>query len=234
MDTPHNQVSVSRRPPDVEDYIDMLRRHRSWIVGPMFAGLVISVMVAFFWPDTYVSSAILRITPQQIPEKLVESVINTDLAGRVNQMQTEILSRTVLSEIIQKPALNLYPRDRARGTLEDVIQSMKTRDIHITPVYAGNDRRFGVAFQIEYRYPERYKAMLVVRELVNRFTEENNKFQTNRAVITTNFLSEQLKSAREKMEQKNSEVTKFRLENQGRLPDQVQANIQAKATYEMN
>ena len=27
-------VSVSRRPPDIEDYIDILRRYRSWIIGP--------------------------------------------------------------------------------------------------------------------------------------------------------------------------------------------------------
>src|ERR1017187_2297931 len=42
-------VSVSRRPPDIEDYIDILRRYRSWIVGPTFAGLVIAVVVAFLW-----------------------------------------------------------------------------------------------------------------------------------------------------------------------------------------
>ena len=41
-----NYVSVSRRALDVEDYIDMVRRHRSWIVGPTFAGLVIAVVVA--------------------------------------------------------------------------------------------------------------------------------------------------------------------------------------------
>jgi hypothetical protein len=40
--------STSRRPPDVEDYIDMLRRYRSWLIGPMFAGLVIAVVVGFF------------------------------------------------------------------------------------------------------------------------------------------------------------------------------------------
>jgi len=59
-------VSVSRRPPDVEDYIDIVRRYRSWIVGPTFAGLVIAVVVAFLWPDTFISQAVMRITPQQI------------------------------------------------------------------------------------------------------------------------------------------------------------------------
>ena len=35
MAAPQNFVTVTRRPPDVEDYIDMLRRYRSWIIGPM-------------------------------------------------------------------------------------------------------------------------------------------------------------------------------------------------------
>lgn len=65
--------SPSRRPMDVEDYIDVLRRHKGWIVGPAFAAVVISVVVAFFWPDTYVSTATLRIVPPQVPERYVVS-----------------------------------------------------------------------------------------------------------------------------------------------------------------
>src|SRR5579885_2998215 len=98
-----NYVSISRRPPDVEDYIDMLRRYRSWIIGPTFAGLVIATVVAFLWPDTYISTAVMRITPQQVPDKLVPSVVTTQMAERLQQLQTEILSRTSLAEIIQKP-----------------------------------------------------------------------------------------------------------------------------------
>src|SRR2546422_11742466 len=115
-------VSVSRRPPDIEDYIDIVRRYRSWIIGPLFAGLVISVVVAFLWPDTYVSSAVLRITPQQVPERLVPSNLNVQIGERLNAMQQEILSRTQLQELIQRPALDLYKRERASKPLEDVVE----------------------------------------------------------------------------------------------------------------
>ena len=62
MGLAQNYISVSRRQPDVEDYIDMLRRYRSWIIGPTFAGLVIAVVVGFLWPDTFISSALMRIS----------------------------------------------------------------------------------------------------------------------------------------------------------------------------
>src|SRR5215472_5240505 len=105
-------VSVSRRPPDIEDYIDIVRRYRSWIIGPLFAGLVLAVVVGFLWPDTYVSSAVMRITPQQIPERLVQSNLNIQMGERLLQMQQDIESRGSLAEMIQRPSLNLYPKER--------------------------------------------------------------------------------------------------------------------------
>src|SRR6185312_14413087 len=108
MAAPQNLVTVTRRPPDIEDYIDMLRRYRSWLIGPMFAGLVVSVVVAFLWPDTYVSTAYMRITPPQISERLVATVVNMQMEQRIQQMQQMILSRGSLGELIQRPALNLY------------------------------------------------------------------------------------------------------------------------------
>src|SRR5215469_3562941 len=127
-------VTVSRRPPDVEDYIDILRRYRSWIIGPMFAGLVISTVVAFLWPDTYVSRAVLRITPQRVSERLVPAEFTTHMTPRLNEMEQEILSRHTLESIIADPALNLYPRERAQRPMEDVVSDMRTKDIKILPI----------------------------------------------------------------------------------------------------
>src|SRR5258708_7354418 len=158
MGAAQNFVGVSRRPPDIEDYIDMARRYRSWIVAPMFAGLVVSVVWGFMVPDTFVSYATMRITPQQVSEKLITSVMNSSqLAERVNQLQTDILSRGTLIEIIQKPSLDLYKKERLKYPLEDVVQTMKNRDIHILPLSSVGDRRLASAFQITFRYTDKYK-----------------------------------------------------------------------------
>ena len=125
MAAPQNFVTVTRRPPDVEDYIDMLRRYRSWLIGPMFAGLVIAVVVAFLWPDTYVSTAVMRITPQQISDRLVPTVVNMQMQQRLQQMQQEILSRGSLIELIQRPSLDLYRKERQRYPMEDIVQDMR-------------------------------------------------------------------------------------------------------------
>ena len=80
---PSDPITVQRRPMDIEDYIDILRRHKSWIFGPTFLGLVIGVVVAFLWPDTYVSVASIRVVPPQVPTSLVQSNLNEDLTSRV-------------------------------------------------------------------------------------------------------------------------------------------------------
>lgn len=235
MVPPQGYVSVSRRPPDIEDYIDILRRYRSWIIGPTFAGLVIAVVVAFLWPDTFVSTALMRITPQQVPERLVPSNISVQMAERITAMQQEIESRTSLQEMIQRPSLNLYPKERQRKPMEDVLDQMR-KAIKISMLEAGSNQpqpRFASAFQISFSYPDRYKAQAVVRELQTKFIEQITNVQRNQANITTSFLVDQVKAAKENLDHLDIELTKFKMANAGRLPDQLQSNLQAVNTLEM-
>ncbi len=222
-----NYVNVSRRPPDVEDYIDMLRRYRSWIIGPTFAGLVMAVVVGFLWPDTFISTALMRITPQQVPERLVPSAINSQMAERLTAMQQEILSRTSLIELIQRPALNLYPRDRQRLPMEDVVEQMR-KDVSISLLDVatqGANRGLASAFVIRFKYTDKYKAQAVVRELVSKFSEQNVTELRTQSTLTTSFLNDEWKTAKDNLDRLDAELAKFKGENQGRLPEQFQANV---------
>jgi len=233
MGTAQNFVSVSRRPPDVEDYIDMFRRYRSWLIGPMFAGLVVSVVVAFLYPNTYVSSAVLRVTPQQISDRLVPTVINMQMQQRLQQLQQEILSRGSLAELIARPALDLYKAERVRLPMEDIVQDMRGK-VKIQPVEVNAGQgRVTSAFTISFAYPDRFKAQAVVRELVTKFTEQNVTVQHNQATATTNFLNDELKGAREKMDRLEAAIGKFKGENLGRLPEQFQSNVAQLQSLQM-
>src|SRR5512147_2086213 len=99
--------NVQRRSMDVEDYVDVVRRHRGWIAGPAFAGLVIAVVVAFLWPDTYVSMAVIRVVPPQVPEKYVASNVNIEMGQRFSAMAQSITSRARLTDMVN--AHGLYP-----------------------------------------------------------------------------------------------------------------------------
>ena len=223
MAAAQNFITVTRRPPDVEDYIDMLRRYRSWLIGPMFLGLVAAVVVAFMWPDTYVSQAVMRITPQQISDRLVPTIANMQMQQRLQQMQQEILSRGSLQALIQKPALDLYRKERARYPMEDVIQDMRNKYIRLQATEVG--RGGASAFTISFSYPDRFKAQQVVNELVAKFMDQNIQVQKKNADMTSNFLNDEMKQAKERMDTLEQGVMKFKLENMGRLPEQFQANV---------
>src|ERR1035437_7584931 len=188
----------------------------------MFLGLVAAVVVAFMWPDTYVSQAVMRITPQQISDRLVPTIANMQMQQRLQQMQQEILSRGSLAALIQKPALNLYPKERARYPMEDVIQDMRNKYIRLQTVEVG--RGGASAFTISFSYPDRFKARAVVDALVTMFTDQNIQVQKKNADMTSNFLNDEMKQAKERMDTLEQGVMKFKLENMGRLPEQFQAN----------
>jgi polysaccharide biosynthesis transport protein len=220
---PEQYSTVSRRPLDIEDYLDILRRHKAWIAAPMFAALVLAVVVAFLWPDTYVSSATIRVVPSQIPESYVPTNINVQMSQRINAMYQTISSRANLTNIIN--LYNLYPKDKQRKPMEDIVEEMhKSIGIgNVTSVSRGAREEIS-AFQITFKYDNRITAQKVTADLVSRFISENTRERTTHSIQTTQFLKDQLDTARKKLETIEEKLANFRQTFQGRLPDQIQQN----------
>lgn len=218
-------VPVSRRALDIEDYIDIVRRHAGWIAGPVLAGIVIATVVAFAMPNVYVSQAEMQITPAQVSDAIVKTTVNQRLTERIISMEQEILSRTMLSQIIQDPRLDLYKAERAKEPLEDVIEKMRTRDIHIKIETAPGDTRGASAFFISFEYPDRVKARDTVQALVTKFSDSNQVTQATQQTVVKNLVHDELADAKVKLDQLNEQLTQFRLQNAGKLPEQSALTI---------
>ncbi|MFN7648568.1 MAG: GumC family protein [Acidobacteriota bacterium] len=217
--------SVGRRSMDTEDYVDVLRRHKSWILGPLFAGLVIATVVACLWPDTYVSSAVIRVTPPQVPERFVQSALNQMLNERITGISQQVLSRSALVNIIQ--TFDLYERDRRRLPMEDIVDRMRTKDISIGTVSLSAQSARGGAFPVSFKYEDRYKAQKVTQEVVSRLINENTRVQLGVTQNTTDFLTEEVQKAKLKLDQIEQSLASFRMKNAGRLPDERSMNFTA-------
>jgi polysaccharide chain length determinant protein (PEP-CTERM system associated) len=217
--------STPRRALDVEDYIDLARRHKGWIFGPFLFTLVASVVGVYIWPDSYVSEAVVKIVPQQVPAAMVQSAINQQMSDRINSMAQTILSRTTLTTIIN--TFNLYPRERSRMPIEDVIEVMK-KQIEILPVAtptAATDRI--PAFAVQFSYENRILAQRVVQDVVSRFIDENIRNRSNATFQTTVFIRDELDAAKKELDANENKVAAFRMQNNGRLPDQMDANMRS-------
>jgi polysaccharide chain length determinant protein (PEP-CTERM system associated) len=224
--------TVNRRPMDVEDYFEMVRRHKAWILGPTFAGLVVATVVACLWPNTYVSTATIRVVPPQVPEAYVQSNVNSEMSQRINSMYQTVSSRGNLTNIIN--LYNLYPGERSRKPMEDIVEDMR-KAISIRDV--GNlgqrERERGIsAFQISFSYENRIIAQKVCADLVSRFMTENTRERTTQSVLTTQFLKDQVENAKKELEGIEQRLANFRTTSQGRLPDQLAHNATQLAMHE--
>ena len=227
--------NISRRPPDVEDYIDILRRYRSWVIGPTFAALVISVVVAFWWPDMYVCFASMQIKPGAVPDLASASAMR--MATRLQNLQLEILSRDNLITMLKDPKLDLYKKERGRLPDEDVAEEYFHKAVKISLISSDTENRGAQAFRISFAYPDKIKARAVVLALVTQFQNKNYVLQTAQASSANTLYDYLVKTARDKMEKANQAITAFSTEFQGRLPENFQSNmleVQAKTAMLSN
>src|ERR1700693_4546881 len=232
---PTDGFGVQRRTLDVEDYIDLVRRHKGWIFGPFLFTLVASVVGVYLYPDSYSSQAVVKIVPQQVPQNMVQSAINQQMSDRINSMAQTIMSRTVLTTIIN--SFGLYQRERSRMPIEDVIELMK-KNISISPVASSTGTADRIpAFAVSFAYENRLLAQRVVQDLVSRFIDENIRNRSNATFQTTQFIKDQLDDAKKQLDAAEDKVASFRMHNNGKLPDQVDSNmrqlaaLQTQATY---
>jgi polysaccharide chain length determinant protein (PEP-CTERM system associated) len=228
MQPPSEQIAVARRALDVEDFIDIVRRHKTWILGPFFLGLVVSVVVAFLWPDTFVSTAVIRVVPAQVPERFVPSNVNSELGQLINSMTQQILSRGTLTNLIN--TYNLYPNERKRKPMEDVIEQMR-KAVGVSGVRSltrqvGRESSMISAFEVGFSYSDRLLAQRVTADLVTRYIDENIRARASSSVLTTQFLRDQWETAKREFETSEQKLSDFRSRNSGRLPEQMQMNIQ--------
>jgi len=127
------------------------------VAAVALAGALVAGVFAFRIQDRYVSTAVMRIAPAGM--------------DRVAELQRQILSRKILGEIITRPSLDLYPEDRRKMPLEDVVANMRNKALRIQFMQTQGE---GVpAFLVSFEYPDKLKARLVVRELVTAFIEQN-------------------------------------------------------------
>jgi polysaccharide biosynthesis transport protein len=223
------RISVPRRALDFEDYIDILRRNFRWIIGPVFAGLVISTVVAYFLQDTYRSSALIRIVPQQIDENLVQSSTTQQLQDHINAMAESILSRNTLTNMIN--TYHLYSNELKDEPMEDVINTMKLAiSIRPTEGVANVTEKRMPAMRVSYTYRDRNKARQVCDDIVGRFMSQNAQESLESHESANQFLTDETDRAKRELDGLDQKLADFRTRNAGRLPEQMELNVQQMNT----
>ena len=68
-------------------------------------------------------------------------------------------------------------------------------------------------------------AQRVVQDLVSRFIDENIRNRSNATFQTTEFMKDEMDDAKKELDAAEDKLAAYRMQNNGRLPDQVDSNM---------
>ncbi len=195
---------------------------RRWLVG---GGLFLCWLMvwcgSWLLPSVYRSETVILIEQQKVPEEYVVANVSVDLQQRLEAMRQQILSRTRLERIINQ--FGLY-KEANKTNPDEVIEQMR-KDIKTDLVEAPGRRGQLSAFKISYSAPSARLAQQVNAQLTSLFIDQNIEEQSQRAEGTTEFLSSELQSARNHLNEQEDKIKQFKAGNLGSLPSQMETNV---------
>jgi polysaccharide chain length determinant protein (PEP-CTERM system associated) len=207
---------------------DMLRiaARRWWmILLPFVIGTFGGTLVYQRMPVQYRSETLIMVVPQRVPDRIVQPTISGTIEDRLPSINEQILSRSRLERTILE--FDLYPEQRARGIMEDVVQRMRG-DIQVQLDAWGKE-----LFRVSYSNVDPRTAQKVTERLASMYIEENLRDRENLTQSTSVFLESQLEDAKRRLIEQEKRLEAYRRRHAGQLPSQVSSNLQAMQSAQM-
>lgn len=216
------------------DILQMLRRRAWLLVLPPLATLFVALIYSSRVPNLYQSDMLIAIDPQRVPEGFVQSTVTLRTDLRLDAISVQVQSRTNLERMIL--ALDLYPEERRVLPMEDVVIRMRESiEVELERARAATGRNADQpnAFHVRFTYPDANIAAQVTQQLGSLFVEQNARDRGALARATNGFLETQLAAARERLETQERRLEEFRKRFGNELPTQMQMNLQASMTTQL-
>jgi polysaccharide chain length determinant protein (PEP-CTERM system associated) len=203
----------------IKKYIDLvLRRQKiiiSFVLVAAFAGLGVYVKL----PKVYESTALLIYQQAKVNSGNKGSIRPGDVATETQEMVAtltqQVTSRSSLEAIIKQ--FDLYPRERQKLPMEDVVDLMRAKSITISP-----DK--GDVFKVSFRGDTPKKVKEVANALAARFIEENLRYREEKATETSAYVGDELELAKSTLDKKEAVMRDYKLKNYNEMPQQFVAN----------
>jgi protein tyrosine kinase modulator len=209
----------------LKDIVSIARR-RLWLSPLPLVTLFCALVFSSTLPDIYQANMLISIVPQRVPDEFVRTTVTLKTEERLNAITVQIMSRSMLEPMINE--FDLYPVVRARLPMEDVIREMQDSiDVRLERPTSTQRDAGPTAFHVQFTYPDAAVAARVTQRLGSIFVDQNARDRGALARATDEFLQNQLKEARERLETLEKRMEGFRQKHGNELPTQLQSNLQA-------
>ncbi len=213
-----------------QEVLAALRRRKGEILTTVIVIASLSAIVAIAFPATYRSAATILVQEQEVPPDLVRSTITSFADERIQVISQQVMTRTVLLQLVDK--YGLYEKYRGRISDEDILDRMH-KDIKLSTINADvSDRSTGrrvnatIAFKISYDAPEPGQAQKVVNELASLYLDQNVKARQQSVAETNEFLAQEADRVGKQIQGIEAKLAEFKRRNVGRMPDSSTINVQ--------
>lgn len=202
-----------------DDLLQIGLRRKWLILVPFIVGVTASVVMARRVPELYRSETLIMVVPQRIPDSYVKPTDATRIEDRLHSISEQIQSRSRLERIILD--FNLYPEQRAAGSMEEVVQRMRD------DIWVGIEGQSQESFRVSYVSTDAQLAQKITERLASWFIEENLRDREKVASSTNAFLESELQDAKRRLVEHENKLESYRRRFSGQLPSQLETNIQS-------
>jgi polysaccharide chain length determinant protein (PEP-CTERM system associated) len=207
---------------DPHFYLGTLSRRRWFFIVPFCLMMFVGCLLAVKLPKVYQATTLILVQPQRVPTEYVHPVVSEGLESRISTISQQILSRSNLETIINQFAL-FQKKGQADMFIEDKIADLRKRIV--IDLSKRTKRDDPEAFSISFEGENPQKVMAIANALASNFIDEHIKNREAQAVGTSNFLDDQLKSTRMRLEELELALKAYREKYMGGLPEQLDTNL---------
>lgn len=214
-------MSVEFRQRTIGEFVGMLKRRKWLIILPTLATTAAIGYVVYKLPSLYESTTLLTVKPPTISTNLVQSLTNEDLSQRLQTINQEVLSRSVLEPMVTK--YDLYKPERESGMPMELIIDKMYKAIKVELDESGNEKV--AAFRIRYRDRDPQATRNVAAELASRYVNSQIQQNTEIAESTRELFDNQLNEKKTALDDLAKQRLDIMMQNVATLPESEQGLV---------
>ncbi|MEK6802023.1 MAG: AAA family ATPase [Nitrospirota bacterium] len=210
------------------EYWGMVLRRKWILLGAIVFSLGAALVYCKLATKVYRSDTLILLEDQKVPESYVQANAegNSNFDRRIFVIETQVRDRARLEKI--RKELNLYPTQVEQFGPEWAVLQMNAA-LEVTTVSKGSvpgQNTIG-AFTVSFAHEDPATAMTVISKISTMLIDEDLKDRTQAAEGTTEFLDNEVNRTRVQLDKKEEEISQFKSQHVGQLPQQTEANLRA-------
>ncbi|MBI5557527.1 MAG: hypothetical protein HY885_07810 [Deltaproteobacteria bacterium] len=201
----------------IKKYVDIFLRRKKLVVSFLLLSAVVGLGVYLKTPKVYQCLSLIQYQRQQVnPTAMSPDDVRSRTQEVVATVSQQITSRSSLEALIKE--FDLYSDLRASLPMEDVVDLMRDKHIEIS-------QERGDIFKVSYQGGDPKKVLRVTNAIAAKFIEENLRYREERASETSAYVQDELRMAKEALDQKEGVMRDYKLQYYNEMPAQLTNNM---------